>query len=143
MAAPTPRRLAARFAIRRDPWWVPLLVLFGATRRRSYVVVDDEWVRVRFGFFAMRFPRERIVSARSVQGGWGYGIGWHTNFVSALILNGSLAGLVELRLTPPEHRRLLLLPVRCSRLYVSLEQPDAFLRVLAEGGGLHRLVALD
>ncbi len=131
MVATTPGRTAARYTIRRDPWWAPLLVLFGATRKRSYVVLDDEWVRVRFGFFALRVPRAHVVGARRVRGYWLYGIGWHTNLVSALMLNGSLAGMVELRLAPPQHLRLLIIPVRCSRLYLSLEDPGGFLRVLA------------
>jgi hypothetical protein len=142
MVATIPGRTAVRYTIRRDPWWVPLLVLFGATRQRSYVAVDDEWIRVRFGFFAMRVPRAHVLGARGVRGHWLSGIGWHTNFVSALVVNGSLAGMVELRLAPPQHIRLLIVPVRCSRLYLSLEDPGGFLRSLAEGGSLNRLGAL-
>jgi hypothetical protein len=125
-----------RFAIRRDPWWIPLLVLMGATREQSYVSVDDQWLYVRFGFFSQRFARARVAGARSTAGHWLYGIGWHTDFVRSLILNGSLAGLVEIRLEPPKHLWLLLVPVRCSHLYISLEDPDAFLRALGQGAPL-------
>ena len=43
---------------------------------------------MRFGLFRHRFPRERIVSARRVPGYWIYGIGWHTNLVNSVIVNG-------------------------------------------------------
>jgi hypothetical protein len=143
MVATAPGRTAARYTICRDPWWVPLLVLFGATRKRSYVAVDDEWVEVRFGFFWRRFPRAHVVGARTVRRGGGYDIGWHTNLLGAVMINGSLKGLVELRLGPPERFRLLFVPVRCSRLYLSLEDPGGFLRALTEGGRLSRLIALS
>ena len=55
----------------------------------------------------------------------------HTNIVSTLAINGSLAGMVELRLEPPQTLRVLL-PVRCSRLYLSLEDREGFLRALSQ-----------
>ena len=70
------------------------------------------------------------MGARRVDGRWTYGIGWHTNFTRALIVNGSLDGLIELSFDPPERARLLGIPIRCSRLYVSLADPADFLRAL-------------
>jgi hypothetical protein len=122
-----------RFAIRIDPWWRPFLLPWGATPARSYVALERDAVRVRFGFFGHRFPRERIVGARRIPGNFWYGIGWHTDFFRTLTVNGSLGGQIELELAAPECFRLLGLPARCTRLRVSLEEPDAFLRALGEG----------
>ena len=122
-----------RFAMRLDPWWQPLLLLLGATPGNSYVALEGDAVRVRFGFFQYLLPCERIVGARRAPGNWGYGIGVHGNPFSWLVVNGSLAGLVELQLVPPVRTWVLFIPVRCSRLYVSLEQPDAFLQALGQG----------
>jgi hypothetical protein len=121
-----------RYAIRIDPWWLPLLLPLGVWRTAAYVEVDATGVRVRFGLFHFALERSRIVGARPVAGAglWGMGIGVHTNFVNALAVNGSLAGVVELWLEPPQRLRVLLVPVRYSRLYLSLEDPEAFLRAL-------------
>jgi hypothetical protein len=121
-----------RFAIRVDPWWLPLLALFGALPRWSYVALEDDRVRLRFGLFTCRFPRSSIVDARRVGGAraWGAGIGWHANFINGLAINGSLTGLVALRLSPAQLFWLGFLPARCSLLLVSLEEPAAFLEAL-------------
>jgi hypothetical protein len=116
--------------MRIDTWWLPVLALLGATRGRSYVAIEPTWVHVRFGIFRFDVERRRVVSARTIRGNWLAGIGVHTNLVSGLIVNGSLDGLVELDLEPPQTFWLLFLRLRCRQLYVSLEQPDAFLAAL-------------
>jgi hypothetical protein len=129
--APGESTASQRFAIRRSPFWRPLLVLFGATASRSYVLVEQDAIEVRFGFFHHRFARERIAAARQSEGRWWYGIGWHTDLMQSLILNGSLGGIVELELRPPGLVWLLFIPIRCSRLYLSLEDPEGFVRAVA------------
>jgi len=80
-----------RFSIHVDPWWYPLLALFGVSSSRSYVAVEDATVEVRFGFYRHRLRRDNIVAARPVGGSLlyrlAYGIGWHTNFGSRLVVN--------------------------------------------------------
>jgi hypothetical protein len=90
------------------------------TPSRSYVALERDAVRVRFGFFERRFPRERIVGARRIPRKFWYGIGWHTDFRRMLTVNGSLGGQIELELAAPERLRLLGLPARCTRPRVSL-----------------------
>jgi hypothetical protein len=121
-----------RFPIRLDPWWRPVLWLVGVVPRTAYVAVTVETVRVRFGFFHYRFPRASIVAARRLAGAklWSMGIGIHGNLVSSLAINGSLDGVVELRLAPPRTCWVLCIPMRVSRLYLSLAAPDDFLRAL-------------
>ena len=119
-----------RFPIRVDPWWYPLLALFGVSSPRAYVAVEDDVVAVRFGFYKHRLRRDNVVAAGPVRRGWWYrvaaGIGWHTDFATSLAVNGSLAGLVELQLATPERGRLLGIPMRFTRLWISLEQPRRF-----------------
>src|SRR3954470_2780015 len=130
------RRSPMRFPIRVDPWWYPVLALFGVSSSRSYVAVEDATVEVRFGFYRHRLRRDNVVAARRVRRSWLYrlaaGIGWHTDFVNGLVVNGSLGGLLELQLAAPERSRLLGIPIRFRRLWISLEQPDAFLRALVQ-----------
>src|SRR4051794_31182104 len=102
-----------RFAIRVDPWWRPFLGLWGVTRKRAYVAPDGDALEVCLGFFRHRFPRSEIVRARPVRGGLAYGIRWHTDFFHTLVVNGSLAGQVELHFSSPVRFRLLGLPSRC------------------------------
>ena len=116
--------------MRVDGWVRPALFLFGATPSRSVVTIDATTVTVRLGFFRYRVARSRIVAARPVSGLWWYGIGLHTDFQGGVAYNGSLAGMVELCIEPPVPWRTLLLPLRCSRLYVSLEEPARFIAAL-------------
>lgn len=119
-----------QFAIRVGFWQRPLLALFGVRRDQSYVVLDGDGIAVRFGFWRHRFPRAHLVSARNAGRVLRYGLGWHADFVSSLCINGSFGGMVELTFDPAERVRLLRLPCRCKRLYVSLEDPDGFLSAL-------------
>jgi hypothetical protein len=109
------------------------LLLIGAVPRYSYVAVDGDRVRVQFGLFRYNLERRRIVGAQRVTANWLYGIGIHANLVSALCVNGSLGGMVELHLAPPQLFWVLFVPARCLRFYVSLENPDGFLATLGVG----------
>jgi hypothetical protein len=88
-----------------------VLALFGVRPGRSYVAVDGETVEVRFGFYNHRLRRDNVVAAGRVRRSGLYrlaaGIGWHSDFVDSLVVNGSLGGLVELQLATPERGRLL------------------------------------
>jgi hypothetical protein len=121
------------FLIRVDPWWWPLLIISGVwPGSPRYVALEDGAVRVRLGWLETRVPRAHVVAARRVRGDPRWSIGWHVVFVGmkALIVNGSWAGMVELRLEPPLVSRSLLVPINCSCARFSLEEPDAFLEAL-------------
>jgi hypothetical protein len=123
-----------RFPIRRDPWWVPLLLLFGATPGRSYVELDDDRLVARFGWlFHHSFPLIDIEGARPRSWPLLYGIGWKSNLIGVIGLTGSYRSVVEVRL---RRRRWIwmLLPLPINRLAVSLEDPKAFLEALARAG---------
>lgn len=119
-----------RFPIRCDPWWVWALALIGALPSTSYVELGPSELVVRLGLFRYRLDRRALVAAGPLTGSWWYGIGIHTDFRGLLIVNGSLAGLVELRLDPPKSTWLLCFPIRVRRLAVSLADPAAFLAAL-------------
>src|SRR5918999_298602 len=119
-----------RFRIRVDPWWWPLLMISGVLPGSPrYVSLEEDDVRVRLGWLQTRFPRAHIVAARLVRGDWRWSIGWHLIVVGtkALIVNGSWGNMVELRLEPAKRFWLLFVPISCTCVRFSLEQPDAFL----------------
>jgi len=125
---------AIRFPIRRDPWWAPLLLLFGATPGRSYVELAGDRLVARFGWlFHHSFPLTGIEGAGMRSWPLLYGIGWRTNLIGVVGLTGSYRNVVEVRF---KRRRWvwMLLPLSCNRLAVSLEDPDAFLEALAKAG---------
>lgn len=119
-----------RFSIHVDLWVRPLLAIFGVRSSRAYVSIEDDAVLVRFGFWEHRFPLAHVVGARRVRGNLLWGIGWHADFRRRLIVNGSLAGLVELQLAPPEPFRLIGIPGRCTYLVLSVQDPAALLQAL-------------
>jgi hypothetical protein len=119
-----------QFAIRVDPWFLPLLLPFGVFGGRRVVTVDTDSVQVSLGFWTHRFPRDQVTSARRVRGNILYGVGWHTDFYRMLVVNGSLSGLVEIRFRTPQPFRLLGIPARCQGVRVSVEEPDALVAAL-------------
>jgi hypothetical protein len=123
---------AMRFPMRVDPPWQPFLWLVGVLPGNAYVELAGDMVRVSFGLFRYRFPRANVVAARPVGRAslFKLGIGIHGNLVSGMAINGSLDGLVELRLQPPRRFWVLVIPMRVSRLFLSLKDPDAFVQAL-------------
>jgi hypothetical protein len=116
--------------LRRDPWVVPALWLFGGTASRAYLVVGPDTLTVRFGWFQHHFSRRQLTAVHRVRRPWGGGFGWHTNFRGWIALTGSMAGVLELTFAPAERVRWFGLSLPCARRLVSLEQPDAFLQAL-------------
>ncbi len=126
-----------RFRIRVDPWWWPILIICGVLPASPrYVALEDGVVRVRLGWLETQFPHDHIVAAQRVEGDRRWSIGWHVVPVGtkALVVNGSWAGMVELRLEPPLVSRSLLVPISCSCVRLSLDEPDAFLEALSASG---------
>ena len=121
-----------RFPIRLDAWWQPVLWIVGVLPGNAYVALSGDIVRVDFGLFRYRFPRASVVGARKVGSAslFAVGVGIHGNMMSSLAINGSLNGLVELRLEPPRRFWVLFIPMRVSRLLISLKDPDAFVQEL-------------
>jgi len=121
------------FPIRIDPFWRPLLLVGAATRENSYLELDEQDLAVQFGwFFGRTIPRSEIESAERRDWPLWMGVGWRTNIANHVGLIGSRQGVVELKLKHPVRVWGV---VRCTRIAVSLEQPDEFLAALGLGGG--------
>jgi hypothetical protein len=120
-----------RFAIKRDRLARPFLSLFGGTSSKSYVEVEPASVRVRFGPFDERIPREEIIGAARSKWSLLGGVGWRL-VSDGVALIGSTSDVVCVKFA--NRRRVHLLPlisVRASRLYVSVDQPEAFIAALS------------
>jgi hypothetical protein len=115
-----------RTSIHRSNWVKPLLWLFGGTDERSYVEIDGDSVHVRFGFlFDERVPLTNIVEAERQHWPLLSGIGWRTNLIDSVALVGSYSNVVRLEIAPRKWMKVLF-PVRVKYLYVSVDDPDAF-----------------
>ncbi len=105
----------------------------GLGPRRSGVELSEEELQVRMGWgFAARIPRRSITQARRLSRRrdiW-YAVGIHTLLGGRWIVNGSLHGVVTLKIEPPVRARALGLPIRLRWLAMSLSEPDGFLAAL-------------
>lgn len=124
-----------RFPILMSPLWRPLLLPFGATQERSYLEIQDGELHARFGWlfdgtFALADLEGASPSHWSI---WG-GIGWRTNFRGNVGLIGTYVNIVEVRFKEPQRVRMVL-PTPCRRLYVSLQDPRAFIAALQRATG--------
>lgn len=127
------------FPILISPFWRPLLLPFGGSPERSYAELEDGTLHVRFGWlFDQRFPLEEVEAASPSHWPVWAGIGWRTNFAGTVGLIGTYVNIVEVRFREPQRVRMLL-PTRCSRLYVSLEEPREFIATLREAASVERL----
>ena len=120
-----------RFHIKRDSWFKPLLLLFGATDQRAFVEVRDDAVHAHFGWHTIEIPLVNVRSAGRATWPWYAGIGWRSNLRSKLGHIGAYDGIVELVLDPPARARLLGIPFGVQEYYVSLNDPTGFLTALA------------
>jgi hypothetical protein len=117
-------------------WW-PLLAALGATERRSYVAIDGDALEARFGLFRRRIPLSEI-SASSLAmkkvPWYRYSIGWRTDFVRRVALLSAARNVVGLKLKRARWTWLLGFPVRMGELFISMEDPEGFLKALREAG---------
>jgi len=106
--------------------WYPLLALLGATRSRSYVDIEDGAVTFRLGAWQMTVPDEDLEEASMAHWPWYGGIGWRMG-PGTVGLIGSLDNVVKVKLSNPRKTRMMFIPVMVERLFVSLEDAEAFL----------------
>ncbi len=123
-----------RFPIRFGPVNAVLMTPLGMGRRRSFVEVTEDHVRVKMGWaLTATVPRSSIAGVRRRgRVWWAFGvhsIGWSR---SRWIVNGSGRGMVEVVVDPPVPARTVGISVRLREVWVSLDDPEAF--VAAVGG---------
>lgn len=122
-----------RFAIRRDTLLRPLLLPFGGTASGSFVEFNEEELRIRFGPMFDRTPSLNEVESVGLSR-WPIlgGLGWRTDFRGRIALVGSFRGVAEIQLREKQRIKFVL-PfwyLRCDRIAVSLEEPEAFVSAL-------------
>jgi hypothetical protein len=123
-----PGRFPIRFGLFRG-----LLTLLGTGPRFSYVEVSDGSIRVTMGWaFRATIPLSSVRRIYKDRNMWrGIGVhGWRGEW----LVNGSVSGIVTIEIDPPARARVIGVPVRLTKLYVSLEDPDGFLAALAHTG---------
>lgn len=127
--------MAKRYPMLLSPGWKPLLALFGGTPGRSFVELDEQTLRAKFGWlFHHSFPLADIAGASQRRWPLLYGLGWRTNLVGRIGLIGSYSNVVEIQFRTRHRVRLLGLPLSCRQLAVSLKDPQGFLEALAHRG---------
>jgi len=113
----------------------PLMIPFGVTRRRAFAQVQDGKLHVCFGpMFDERIPLDNIEAAEVSRWPRWAGVGPRTDFRGRIGLVGSYSNTVKLTLKKPVDVHLFVLPVTCHKLYLSLEDPDAFAQEISKPG---------
>ncbi|HKU37367.1 MAG TPA: hypothetical protein VJR89_04450 [Polyangiales bacterium] len=107
--------------------------MFGSTPENSYIEVQDDVLVARMGLAEYRIARADVLGAGPSSWSMLGGIGWRVA-PRTLGLIGALHGIVELRLARPYTHHIALLPLRFTRLVVSLEDPAAFLAEFGAAG---------
>jgi hypothetical protein len=115
-----------RFPIRVDKGLRPLFAVLGMAAGLDWVEVGPDDVGVTMGWaFRATIPRTAIVSARRRKNAYG-GLGVH-GWRGRWLVNGSWKGIVELDLGDGVRSRVLGVPMRLTKLLLSLDDPEAFL----------------
>jgi hypothetical protein len=116
-------------------WWplLPLMSIAGAPPPTSRIEIDDAALHVQMGWFWFRatIPLASIVHARRSPDAW-FSVGVHTDMMRGWIVNGSPLGMVHLTIEPPAAGRFAGLPIKVGNLWLSLEEPEAFLAAIKD-----------
>ena len=114
-------------------WLLPLMYVAGAGPSTARIEIEHDLLHVKMGWFWFRatVPLQSIVHARRSANAW-FSVGVHTDAMGGWIVNGSPHGMVHLTIEPPAAGHFAGLPIRVSNLWLSLEDPEAFVQALTE-----------
>jgi len=106
-----------------------VFTLIGCGPGASGVEIDATTIRARMGWFgSVAIPRESIASIRRAERvPFWRGVGVHGGF-GRWAINGSNRGVVQIDLKGPARGRVLVFPFQPRTLYLSLEDPEGFIR---------------
>jgi len=122
-----------RYSIRTTPLSQFFLIPFGVSKTRSYAQIRDGELHVRFGpMFDERIPLANIEEAKTVHWPRWAGVGPRTNFRGTVALVGSYDKTVRLTFKEPMRVHLFVFPTKCHELYLSLDDPNAFLKAVGQ-----------
>ena len=114
------------------------MIPFGVTRRRAFAQVQEGKLHIRFGpMFDERVPLDNIEAAELSRWPRWIGVGPRTDFRGRVGLVGSYSNTVKLTLKKPVDVHLFVIPVSCRELYISLEDPDPFMREISKPRAVH------
>jgi hypothetical protein len=113
-------------------WLLPVMRVTGAGPSTAQIRIERDVLRVKMGWFWFRatVPLRSIVHARRSANAF-FSVGVHTDAMRGWIVNGSPYGMVHLTIEPPAVGRFAGLPIRVSNLWLSLEEPEAFVAALS------------
>ena len=124
-----------RFQIQITQLSQALMIPFGVTRRQAYAQLQDGVLHVRFGpMFNERIRLDNIETAEVSHWPRWAGVGLRTNLRGSIGLVGSYGNTVKLTLKEPQPIHMFVLPAKCERLYLSLEDPEGFLEAIGKPG---------
>ncbi len=129
----TAKTKALRFRILTSPLWAPFLFPFGVTGQQAFARIEEGKLHVHFGrVFDQEFPLEEIEGASLARWPIWAGIGPRTDFRGNVGLVGTYVNVVEVRFKEAQRVRLMFVPAGCRKLYISMEEPNAFIAALGK-----------
>ncbi|HVP05724.1 MAG TPA: hypothetical protein VMT90_08620 [Dehalococcoidia bacterium] len=109
------------------------LIPFGVSARRAYAQVHDGKLHVRFGpMFNEQIPLANVEEAREARWPWWAGVGPRTNMRGSVALISSFGKTVKLTFKEPIRVTLFVVPVSCRTLYLSIADPEEFLKAIGK-----------
>jgi hypothetical protein len=118
-----------RFAMAVSPIWRPFLLGLGVTPKQSFIEIGEEDVHVHFGRLEYYFPLEAVEEVSLATWPLWAGVGPRTNFRGVVGLIGTYVNVVKLTFKQPQQMRLLV-RTTCKQLFLSVEEPHAFIAAL-------------
>lgn len=118
-----------RFAISYNALSRVFLTILGIGPGKAYVDVSEETVKARLGWSgSATMPRQAIARVERVDRiPWWLGFGMHGSFRGTWALNGAGTGALKITMSRPASGRVLVLPIRATTVYLSLEDPAGFI----------------
>jgi hypothetical protein len=121
----TTKKATQRFEALISPAWRPFLRVLGIKPENTFAEVVGDELHVQFGRLSHTFPLDAVESA-SIED-WPLWAGIGPRYVPGTIgLVGTFINVVEVRFAEPQVVRKGL-PLRCTRLFVSLKDPAKFI----------------
>jgi hypothetical protein len=117
------------FALAISPVWRPALFVLGVTPKRSFIEIGEEDLHVCFGRLEYCFPLKAAEDVTLSRWPLWAGIGARTNFRGSVGLVGTYVNVVKITFREPQQLRLLV-RTKCKELFLSVEEPHAFIAAL-------------
>lgn len=124
-----------KFAISYNRFFKTLATITGTGPGQSGVEVEADRIDVRMGWaFRASIPQSSVSKVEQVDRippRYGFGVhGWNGRWAA----NGSQRGTVKVTIEPPAKGRVVFVPVTLRELYLSLEEPEAFVVAAGRSG---------